>query len=118
MDDNKTYVMIKSNCNKKDVKEFLRLFYEVFNSYMISQDMFNQYKQRIIFKMDYNYMNELDSYLNYYMDCIFFNRKIIKDTAKYINSIKYRDCIKILKEFKTKKHLVFLYNKSYKKQKD
>jgi predicted Zn-dependent peptidase len=118
LDDNKSYVKIKSYCNKKDLKEFLRLFYEIFNRYMISQDMFDQYKQRIIFKMNYNYMNNLDSYLNYYMDCIFYNRKIIKDKSKYINSIKYRDCIKILKEFKTKKHLVFLYNKSYKKQKD
>lgn len=118
IDDNKTYVMIKSYCNKKDLKEFLRLFYEIFNNYMISQDMFKQYRQRIIFKTDYNYMNELDSYLNYYMDCIFYNRKIIKDISKYINSIKYTDSVKILKDFKTKKHLVFLYNKSYKKQID
>jgi len=68
--------------------------------------------------MDYNYMNDLDDYLNYYMDCIFYNTKIIKNIPNFVRTIEYKDTIKILKTFKTKKHFVFLYNKSYKKQKD
>ena len=81
-------------------------------------EMFKQYKENILFKMDYNYMNDLDDYLNYYMDCIFYNTKIIKNIPNFVRTIEYKDTIKILKTFKTKKHFVFLYNKSYKKQKD
>tara|TARA_B100001778_G_scaffold334972_2_gene350001 strand:+ start:10807 stop:12033 length:1227 start_codon:yes stop_codon:yes gene_type:complete len=118
IDSNRSYIVISSYCQKEDLNEFLKLFYEILNNFKINEEMFKQYKENILFKMDYNYMNDLNDYLNYYMDCIFYNTKIIKNIPDFIRTIEYKDTIKILKTFKTKKHFVFLYNKSYKKQKD
>ena len=103
---------------KKDLNEFLKLFYEILNNFKINIKIFKLFKQKLLFDMDYDYMNNIDDYLNYYMDCKFYNYKLIKNIPKFVKTINYQDAIKILKYFKKQKYFIFLYNKNYKKQKD
>jgi predicted Zn-dependent peptidase len=120
IDPNKSYVEITSTCQKSNLDEFIKTFYDIFNNFTIDNDMFKTFKQHLLFNSEYNYMIGFDAYTNYYMDSLFYNRKILTldNKIKLIKSITYMNTLKILKNFKSKKHLIFLYNKKYKKQKD
>ena len=120
IDPYKSFVKIKSFCQKDSLNEFIRIFYEIFNNFTIDMEMFKTFKQHLLFEYEYNYKIGFDDYTNYYMDSILYNRKILNTNykKKLINSIDYKDTLKILKDFKSKKHLMFLYNKNYKKQPD
>jgi len=120
IDPNKSYIEIKSICQKPNINEFIKTFYEIFNNFSIDTEMFKTFKQHLLFEYEYNYMLGFDAYTNYYMDCILYNNKILtqQNKIKLIHDITYADTVNILKNFKTRKHLMFLYNKNYKKQLD
>lgn len=118
--DNRPYIKIYSFCQKNDLNEFIKTFYEIFNNFTIDEDKFKTFKNHLLFEYSYNYNTGFDDMTNDYIDSIFYNRKILflKDITKIIKNITYTDSLKILKDFKSKKHLMLLYNKSYKKQID
>ena len=53
IDSNRSFVKIKSFCQKKDLNEFLKLFYEKLNNFKINIKIFKLFKQKLLFDMDY-----------------------------------------------------------------
>lgn len=114
IDNKKSFIHINSTCQKSDLKLVLKLFYNIFDKFTISKEMFKMTKDKLYFSTLYNFMQGYDDFQNYYVDCIFYKLPIV-NIPNRIKNIKYKDTCNMIIKLKKLKHLVFLYNEKYKK---
>jgi len=112
-----SFIEINTNIEKEKINLFIKKFYECLDNFKIDIDSFNNNKNILLFNNSYNFMNKLDSLLDYNIMNIVNNNNIsFKKSIKNLKSTRINSSDSLLKEIRKRRHYIFLLNKGFKKK--
>jgi len=112
-----SFIEIYTNIEKNKIKKFIKKFYECLDNFKIDINTFNNNKKILLFNNSYNFMNKLDSLLDYNIMNIVNNNNIsFKKSIKNLRSCTINNSGSLLKELRKRRHYIFLLNKGFKKR--
>lgn len=115
--DDYSIIEINTNIEKEKINLFIKKFYECLDNFKIDIDSFNNNKNILLFNNSYNFMNKLDSLLDYNIMNIVNNNNIsFKKSIKNLRSCTINSGDSLLKEIRKRRHYIFLLNKEFKKK--
>ena len=112
-----SFIEINTNIEKEKINLFIKKFYECLDNFKIDIDSFNNNKNILLFNNSYDFMNNLDSLLDYNIMNIVNNNNIsFKKSIKNLRSTRMNSSDFLLKEIRKRRHYIFLLNKRFKKR--